>query len=180
MVEDAIDNVSPGFSGDRKVDAELVAEDLAERMGKVYDDLPTKERLDLYDEAYTALSKKRAERFDLDAIADDIDPDEFAQGGRAGFANGGMESMIAAGATAKDIERMQDAELMNKVNQYFNIKGEFVKPGKKQLKGAPEGVTIDREAYNFLVDARVPVSEKIDLLALDRDWETNSPLILKY
>ena len=88
MLEDAIDNVSPGFSGDRKVDAELVAEDLAERMGKVYDDLPTKERLKLYDEAYTGLSKKRAERFDLDAIADDIDLDEFAQGGRAGFANG--------------------------------------------------------------------------------------------
>ena len=29
MVDDAIDNTSPGFSGDRKVDAELVAEDLA-------------------------------------------------------------------------------------------------------------------------------------------------------
>ena len=41
-----------------KVDAELVAENLAERMGKVYDDLPTKERLDLYDQAYTGLSKK--------------------------------------------------------------------------------------------------------------------------
>ena len=88
MVEDAIDNVSPGFSGDRKVDAELVAEDLAERMGKVYDDLPTKERLKLYGEAFDALSKKRAERFDLDKIAEDIDLDEFAQGGRAGFANG--------------------------------------------------------------------------------------------
>ena len=88
MVEDAIDNVSPGFSGDRKVDAELVAEDLAERMGKVYDDLPTKERLKLYGEAFDALSKKRAEKFDLDKIAEDIDLDEFAQGGRAGFANG--------------------------------------------------------------------------------------------
>jgi len=88
MVEDAIDNVSPGFSGDRKVDAELVAEDLAERMGKVYDDLPTKERLKLYDEAFQGLSKKRAERFDLDKIAEDIDPDEFAQGGRAGFSKG--------------------------------------------------------------------------------------------
>jgi hypothetical protein len=93
MVEDAIDNVSPGFSGDRKVDAELVAEDLAERMGKVYDDLPTKERLKLYDEAFQGLSKKRAERFDLDAIVDDIDPEDFAQGGRAGFDNGGAPSI---------------------------------------------------------------------------------------
>jgi hypothetical protein len=40
MLDDAIDDASPGFSGDRKVDAELVAENLAERMGKVYDDLP--------------------------------------------------------------------------------------------------------------------------------------------
>jgi hypothetical protein len=61
MLDDAIDNVSPGFSGDRKVDAELVAEDLAERMGLVYDDLPTKQRLDLYDQAYRGLSKKRFE-----------------------------------------------------------------------------------------------------------------------
>ena len=30
-----------------KVDAELVAENLAERMGKVYDDLPTKEKLEI-------------------------------------------------------------------------------------------------------------------------------------
>ena len=81
MVDDAIDNVSPGFSGDRKVDAELVAEDLAERMGKVYDDLPTKERLKLYEEAYQGLTKKK------------FDPDGMAQGGRAGFDNGGAPSI---------------------------------------------------------------------------------------
>ena len=71
MLDDAIDDASPGFSGDRKVDAELVAENLAERMGLVYDDLPTKERLDLYDQAYTGLTKKK-----------DI-PEDFAKGGIA-------------------------------------------------------------------------------------------------
>ena len=76
MVDDAIDDASPGFSGDRKVDAELVAENLAERMGKVYDDLPTKERLDLYDQAFQGLTKKR------------FDPEDMAQGGRAGFKTG--------------------------------------------------------------------------------------------
>ena len=35
MINDAIEDASPGFSGDRKVDAELVAENLAERMGLV-------------------------------------------------------------------------------------------------------------------------------------------------
>ena len=43
-VDDAIDNVSPGFSGDKKIDAELVAEDLAESKGIDYDSLPVKER----------------------------------------------------------------------------------------------------------------------------------------
>ena len=45
MVDEAIDNMSPSLSGDIRTDAELVAEDLASRMGKVYDDMPTKERL---------------------------------------------------------------------------------------------------------------------------------------
>ena len=103
MVNEAIDNVSPGLSGDRKVDAELVAEDLASRMGKVYDDMPTKERLKLYEEAYSGLSKKRFKGMKKPKDADDqessyddgpadFDPDAdnetFAQGGRAGFKSG--------------------------------------------------------------------------------------------
>ena len=43
MIDEAIDNVSPGFSGDLRVDADLVAEEMAKRMGKVYDDLPNLE-----------------------------------------------------------------------------------------------------------------------------------------
>jgi hypothetical protein len=72
MLDQAIDNQSPSLSGDRKVDADLVAEDLAERMGLVYDDMPTKERLKLYDEAYQALTKKK---FDP--------PEDMAKGGIA-------------------------------------------------------------------------------------------------
>jgi hypothetical protein len=60
MLDDAIEDASPGFvKGDNKYNAEIVAENLAERMGLVYDDLPTKERLDLYDRAFTGLSKKK-------------------------------------------------------------------------------------------------------------------------
>jgi hypothetical protein len=80
MVEDAIDNASPGFAGDIKYDAELVAEDLAERMGKVYDDLPTKERIKIYDEAYQGLSNQR--------FKNKPEPEDMAQGGRAGFKAG--------------------------------------------------------------------------------------------
>ena len=80
MLDDAIEDASPGFSGDRKYDAEIVAENLAERMGLVYDDLPTKQRLDLYDQAYTGLSKKRpVRRESLEDFVDDaggVDPDD--------------------------------------------------------------------------------------------------------
>ena len=48
-----------GFAkGDTKYNAELVAEDLAERMGLVYDDLDTKQRIDIYGKAYDRLSKR--------------------------------------------------------------------------------------------------------------------------
>ena len=93
-MDDAIDNVSPGFSGDMKVDAELVAEELAGRAGKVYDDLDVRERIDFYDKAYKGLSKKR--------FKDMPEPDDMANGGRAGFMAGGMGrraflKMMAAG-----------------------------------------------------------------------------------
>jgi len=81
MVEEAIDNVSPGFAGDRKYDAQLVADDLAEkRFGKDFYDLDQKQQLDLYDEAYTGLSDSR--------FKNKPDPEDMATGGRAGFKTG--------------------------------------------------------------------------------------------
>ena len=72
ILDDSIEDASPGFSGDRNVDAELVAENLAERMGMIYDDMPTKERIKLYDEAYQGLTRKK---FDP--------PEDMAKGGIA-------------------------------------------------------------------------------------------------
>ena len=82
MIKDAIDNASPGFvSGDRKYNAQLVAEDLAERkFGKEFYDLDQKQQNDLYGEA-------------LDGLAEQTrgmpNPEDFAQGGRVGFFMGG-------------------------------------------------------------------------------------------
>ena len=74
MVKDAIDNVSPGFvKGDRKYNAQLVAEDLAQKkFNKEFYDLDQKQQIDLYGEALDGLD----------------DSDKFAQGGRAGFKAG--------------------------------------------------------------------------------------------
>ena len=60
-VAEAIDNVSPGFANDLKYDAQLVADDLAEkRFGKEFYDLDQNQQMDLYDEAYQALSGQRS------------------------------------------------------------------------------------------------------------------------
>ena len=161
MVKDAIDNASPGFvSGDRKYNAQLVAEDLADKkFGKEFYDLDQRQQMDLYDEALEGLSEQTRGM---------PDPEDFAQGGRAGFKDGVTAEELKRrqdeAMTPEEIKRMQDEEIRRKINQYFNIEGKFKKPGKKQLKGAPEGVTIDREIYNFLINARIPVSEKVDLL----------------
>ena len=84
MLDEAIEDASPGFANDTKYDAELVAENLAGRMGKVYDDLSTKERLDLYDQAYTGLSKQRFKNM----RKPDDDPEDLATGGRVGLKAG--------------------------------------------------------------------------------------------
>ena len=75
MIKDAVDNASPGFvKGDRKYNAQLVAEDLADKkFGKEFYDLDQKQQMDLYDEALEGLSE------------------DFAQGGRAGFKIGSID-----------------------------------------------------------------------------------------
>ena len=74
-IDDAIDNASPGFAGDRKYDAQLVADDLAEkRFGKEFYDLDEIDQMELYDEAYQGLTNKK---FDP--------PEDMAQGGIVGL-----------------------------------------------------------------------------------------------
>jgi len=59
---DAIENASPGYTGDLKYDAQMLADDLAEqRFGKAFDDLSRTQQSDLYSESYKALSGQRAD-----------------------------------------------------------------------------------------------------------------------
>jgi hypothetical protein len=84
MLDDAIDNASPGFSGDRKYDAQLVADDLAEKkFGKDFYDLDQKQQMDLYGEALDGLDDSR--------FKNKPDPEDMAQGGRAGFKGGSYD-----------------------------------------------------------------------------------------
>jgi len=57
--ESEIENASPGFTGDMKYDAQVLADSFAEeRFGKEFYDLPLKLQMSLYDEAYQALSQQ--------------------------------------------------------------------------------------------------------------------------
>ena len=93
-----------GFGKDQEIDAEFLAEYLAENAGKVYDDLPTMERLDFYDRAFNALTRyKRTKgtsvidepkkldprtKEKMDDIKEIEDPEDMAEGGRIGFKKG--------------------------------------------------------------------------------------------
>jgi hypothetical protein len=103
-----------GFGKDQKVDAEFLAEYLAENAGKIYDDLPIKERLNFYDRAFNALTRyKRTKgtsvidepkkldprtKEKMDDIKDIEDPEDLATGGRAGFKMGRRAFLKALGA----------------------------------------------------------------------------------
>ena len=129
MIDEAIDNVSPGFSGDLRVDADLVAEEMAKRMGKVYDDLPDLEGTRLYGEAYDALSKKRFES--------KLDPEDFAQGGRVGLKKG--------------MDRRTFMKIMGGLAT-LPILGKFVKPITKAAPVVKETVSKAPDYFFALID----------------------------
>ena len=80
LISEAIDNMSPTFvKGDRKYNAQMVAEDLAEKkFNKDFYDLDQKQQMDLYGEALDGLD----------------DSNNFAQGGRAGFRSGSGKGIM--------------------------------------------------------------------------------------
>jgi hypothetical protein len=147
MLNDAIDDASPGFSGDRKVDAELVAENLAERMGKVYDDLPTKERLKLYDEAFQGLTKKK------------FDPEDMAQGGRAGFKMGRRAFLKLMGGVGAGIGALK-AGLLN-----------LGKEAAPMVEAAKETVTKAPDYFFALVDKIKRFGNSVDDAVADPRME---------
>ena len=46
----------------------------------------------------------------------------------------------------------------------FDVQATGSKSGKQQIKGAPEGITMDSETLNAIINANIPITEKINLL----------------
>ena len=142
MLNEAIDDASPGFSGDRKVDADLVAENLAERMGLVYDDLPTKQKIDLYDQAYTGLSKKK---FDP--------PEDFATGGRIGLKFGTGKKFLQKIFGKQAFEEMatRDPEMYKGLLEVVDMYRKRDKEGLKMYLQKFLPHMDDTEIENFII-----------------------------
>jgi len=157
---------SAGFGKDQKIDAEFLAEYLAENAGKVYDDLPTKERLNFYDRAFNALTRyKRTKgtsvidepkkldsrtKEKMDDMKDIEDPEDMAQGGRAGYLLGGL------GGLGRIIKAASETNPLQAYKRYLqSVKNRAQKGDMKSL--APElsavtagGIFINRRVQDIL------------------------------
>jgi len=95
----ASDNVSPGYAhGDIKYNAELLADQLAEDAGVVYDDLDDLTRIKFYGTAYDYLSNQMANILShkrmLKDIGQQVQLSEFNVKGRKPNASGGLAKIL--------------------------------------------------------------------------------------
>ena len=182
LIEEAIDNVSPGFvKGDNKYNAEIVAEEIANKRGLDYYDMDTKQRADIYGEAFDALMKMR---------------DDLAQGGRAGFDNGGAPSIkLFPRASGRQVEqevgpgiKISERDLNYGItgllqgDKFFG--GAEIDKGKVKIDVlSPEGDTLFKDtiskpdAVNFILGMGDSKGDKFQIKT-DKDFE-NMQLVLK-
>jgi len=175
-LDKAIDNASPGFvKGDMKYNAQLVADDLAaDRFGKDFYDLDQKQQIKLYDEAYTALSKQRFQQKETKRIMDDMkeieDPEDMAQGGRAGFKDGlspamqkRMMELLMQGVPMDKVQKEAESQLRQ---EEFRSKAgpllEAAKGGIARL-GLKEGSGMTRRTFLKILGGAmsIPIVGKI-------------------
>ena len=149
MMDDKVANdmFQGGPSRDPKTDADMLAEFIAEDAGKIYDDLPTKERLKFYDRAYNAIMRYKRR-----------DPEDMADGGRIGFKKGmdrrtfmrlmgGITALPILGKLFKGAEiaapvAEKAVEAAKTVPPYFLKLAEQIKLLGRQFKGPQERINV--------------------------------------
>ncbi len=192
-VQQAIDNIFP--TGDVKYDATMAAESLVELNpkffgNKLYDDLDSMTRLDIYDAVISPMMAAQAKALKMKKITK---PEKTLQSMKEGKGINMSDPEIA-----KEFEQFmkqtdpegskkleQTVELANfdpkgrkknaqggragfangTPNKKITIDAAGSKTGKQQIQGAPEGITADSESINAIIKADIPISQKIDLLA---------------
>ena len=51
-----------------------------------------------------------------------------------------------------------------KLTDFLNVQASGSKSGKQQIEGAPEGITSDKETINAIIQADIPLTEKVNLI----------------
>jgi len=95
----ASDNVSPGYAaGDLKYNAELLADQLAEDAGVLYEDLGALERTEFYGTAYDYLAKEMMQYRQMTKMLKDVEQkmvlSDFSIKGRKPSASGGLARIL--------------------------------------------------------------------------------------
>ena len=95
----ASDNVSPGYArGDIKYNAELLADQLAEDAGVLYEDLGALERTEFYGTAYDYLAKEMMQYRQMTKMLTDVEQkmqlSDFSIKGRKPSASGGLAGIL--------------------------------------------------------------------------------------
>jgi hypothetical protein len=95
----ASDNVSPGYAkGDLKYNAELLAEQLAEDAGILYEDLGALEQTKFYGTAYDYLAKEMMQYRQMTKMLTDVEQkmqlSDFSIKGRKPSASGGLAGIL--------------------------------------------------------------------------------------
>jgi len=95
------------------------------------------------------------------------------QGGRIGYATNGFvdpdrsktrEEIIAEAGFENGPSLLDYAQPVVQEDEHGNQIPFFSKTGKQQIKGAPEGITSDKEYINFIMNLDIPITEKISIL----------------
>ena len=162
MMDDKVANdmFQGGPSRDPKTDADMLAEFIADDAGKIYDDLPTKERLKFYDRAYNAIMRYKRK-----------DPKDMAQGGRIGLKAGMtrrafMKLMGAAGAgigalksgilglgkeAAPAVEAVKET-VTQAPSYFFDLVNKIKMFGKEGIRIGPRKRTVNYKNYELTED----------------------------
>jgi hypothetical protein len=152
-------------SGDYKYDADVLAESIAEQLGKVYDDLPQAQQFEIYNIALKRVQQDLKFNMDKNKILKDVEQkmklSDFDVTGKKGNAEGGLIPGFATGG----------------VSELFRERQGFRDAGVVKLaKGASWILKNLRQTYKALMEGKGPFAKLNDLQYESYKWELRAQI----
>ena len=119
------------------------------QLKKMLKNMNEEQKKEQQDKMFKEISQEYKEKYKDDpeflekmllSVHENIYMDKKADGGRIGYKDG------------------------PKLSDFIDIQASGSKSGKQQIPGAPKGITMDSETLDAIVNADIPISQKIDLL----------------